>query len=100
VTSRKNKAKRLKRQVDWLVNGELTGPIISRALTCSSDATSMLRGAMIGRSIQNQFYSKRNQASIATLGLRGVPFQRVSSFSGYIFIFSLGQAIRAKGTEG
>jgi hypothetical protein len=32
VTSPKRGAKRLKRQVDWLVNGSLTGPIFSRAL--------------------------------------------------------------------
>jgi hypothetical protein len=32
VTSPKKGAKRLKRQVDWLVNGRLTGPIFSRAL--------------------------------------------------------------------
>ena len=33
ATSPKYRAKRLKRQVDWLVNGRLTGPIFSRALT-------------------------------------------------------------------
>jgi hypothetical protein len=32
VTSPKRGAKRLKRQVDWLVNGSLTGPIFSHAL--------------------------------------------------------------------
>src|SRR5580700_7718259 len=32
VTSPKRGANRLKRQVDWLVNGSLTGPIFSRAL--------------------------------------------------------------------
>jgi len=32
VTSPKRGAKRLKRQVDWLVNGTLTGPIFSRVL--------------------------------------------------------------------